>query len=126
MHRSFASLDFINGSAPTPDRLWLLHDQGSEKEPNLKIIGCDFHPSYQQIAMVEEETGEWTERRLLHADGEAQRFYESLRGPVRVGLEAEGGGGKICSAGWSSWKRKLPPGSSRLMSKRGCGRRWRG
>jgi transposase len=56
----------------------------------MKIIGCDFHPSYQQIAMLDQETGEWTERKLLHADGEAQRFYESLRGPVRVGMEAEG------------------------------------
>ncbi|HEV2687254.1 MAG TPA: IS110 family transposase [Bryobacteraceae bacterium] len=56
----------------------------------MKIIGCDFHPSYQQIAMVDEETGELTERRLLHAGGEAQRFYESLAGPVRVGMEAEG------------------------------------
>ncbi len=51
----------------------------------MKIIGCDFHPSYQQIAMLDQETGEWTERKLLHAGGEAQRFYESLRGPVRVG-----------------------------------------
>ena len=56
----------------------------------MKIIGCDFHPSYQQIAMLDQETGELTERRLLHADGEAQRFYESLTGPVRVGMEAEG------------------------------------
>jgi transposase len=56
----------------------------------MKIIGCDFHPSYQQIAMVEEETGEMTERRLLHAGGEAERFYESLAGRVRVGMEAEG------------------------------------
>jgi transposase len=56
----------------------------------MKIIGCDFHPSYQQIAMLEQATGEWTERKLLHADGEAQRFYEALRGPVRVGMEAEG------------------------------------
>jgi transposase len=66
------------------------YDQGSEKEPNMKIIGCDFHPSYQQIAMVDCETGEVTERRLLHAGGEARRFYESLAGPVRVGMEAEG------------------------------------
>jgi hypothetical protein len=35
----------------------------------MKIIGCDFHPSFQQIAMVDTETGETSERRLLHADG---------------------------------------------------------
>jgi transposase len=56
----------------------------------MKIIGCDFHPSYQQIAMLDNETGEVRERRLLHAGGEAQRFYEWLAGPVRVGMEAEG------------------------------------
>ena len=56
----------------------------------MKIIGCDFHPSFQQIAMVDTETGETTERRLLHADGEAQRFYEALSGPVLVGIETSG------------------------------------
>jgi transposase len=30
------------------------------------------------------------ERRLLHAGGEAQRFYESLQGPVLVGVETSG------------------------------------
>ena len=56
----------------------------------MKIIGCDFHPSFQQIAMVDTETGETTERRLLHADGEAQRFYESLNDQVLVGIETSG------------------------------------
>jgi transposase len=56
----------------------------------MKIIGCDFHPSFQQIAMVDTESGEITERRLSHADGEAQRFYESLSGPVVVGIESSG------------------------------------
>src|SRR5437016_7394540 len=56
----------------------------------MKIIGCDYHPSFQQIAMLDTETGEVIERRLYHADGEAQRFYESLRGPVRVGVETSG------------------------------------
>ena len=58
----------------------------------MKIIGCDFHPSFQQIAMVDTVTGETTERRLLHADGEAQRFYESLSGPVLVVVSAIGVG----------------------------------
>jgi len=56
----------------------------------MKIIGCDFHPSFQQIAMLDTETGEMVERRLLHADGEAQRFYESLSGEVWVGMESSG------------------------------------
>jgi len=28
----------------------------------MKIIGCDFHPGYQQIAMLDQETGEVVER----------------------------------------------------------------
>ena len=56
----------------------------------MKSIGCDFHPSFQQIAMFDDETGEITERRLSHADGEAQRFYESLSGEVVVGVESTG------------------------------------
>jgi len=57
----------------------------------MKIIGCDFHPSYQQYAMVEKETGEVREGRLGHEAGEARRFYEGLRGQaVRVGMEAMG------------------------------------
>ena len=56
----------------------------------MKIIGCDFHPSYQQIALVDTETGEVWEGRLEHEKGEARRFYESLSGPVRVGMEAIG------------------------------------
>lgn len=56
----------------------------------MMIIGCDFHPSFQQIAYVDEETGEYGERRLGHQD-EAVRFYGSLaRRRVRVGMEATG------------------------------------
>jgi transposase len=57
------------------------------------IIGVDYHPSFQQIAFMEEETGECGERRLNHSDGEAERFYRELkqRGiSVRVGMEATG------------------------------------
>jgi len=54
------------------------------------IIGCDYHPSFQQIAWVETETGEMQERKLMHGDGEAERFYGQLSRPVRVGLEATG------------------------------------
>jgi transposase len=54
----------------------------------MKIIGCDFHPSFQQIAMVDTETGEHVEKRLTPA--EAVPFYQQLGGPVVVGLEASG------------------------------------
>src|SRR5450432_663816 len=56
----------------------------------MKYIGCDFHPSFQQIAMLDMETGEMVERRLGHENGEAKAFYESLTGPVVVGIEASG------------------------------------
>ena len=39
------------------------------------IIGCDFHTLYEQIAMMDEATGELTERRLEHENGEAHAFY---------------------------------------------------
>jgi hypothetical protein len=45
------------------------------------IIGCDFHPRYQQIAMMDTETGELVERRLEHENGEA-RLLRSLPKPV--------------------------------------------
>jgi transposase len=55
----------------------------------MKYIGCDFHPSFQQIAMLDRETGELVERRLLHTE-EAEAFYEGLKEPVVVGIEASG------------------------------------
>jgi transposase len=54
------------------------------------IIGVDFHSRFQQIAMVDMETGELVERRLEHRDGEAEKFYAGLQKPVRVGMEATG------------------------------------
>src|SRR5258708_25243629 len=58
----------------------------------MKIIGCDFHPGYQQIAMVDTETGEFTQMRLSHSNNgeEARKFYAGLAGPGRVGVEASG------------------------------------
>ena len=58
------------------------------------IIGVDFHPEFQQIAMVDTETGELQERRLNHPN-EAESFYRELVSrsfQVRVGMEASGHG----------------------------------
>jgi tRNA splicing endonuclease len=52
-----------------------------------------YHPSFQQIAFLDQETGECGERQLNHSDGEAEKFYRELkqRGvSVRVGMEATG------------------------------------
>lgn len=57
------------------------------------IIGCDYHPSVQQIAFTDTETGDYGEQRLKHSDGEAEKFYRALKDRgvgVRVGLEATG------------------------------------
>ncbi len=56
----------------------------------MMIIGCDFHTRYQQIAMMDKDTGELVERRLEHENGEAHSFYRGLPKPVRVGVEATG------------------------------------
>ena len=54
------------------------------------IIGCDFHPSFQQVAIFDKTTGEIQERRLAHRQ-EAEQYYRSLAGrEVVVGMEACG------------------------------------
>ena len=56
------------------------------------IIGCDYHPSFQQISFIDTETGDCGERRLKHKE-EAEQFYRDLRAlglKVRIGLEASG------------------------------------
>ncbi len=54
------------------------------------IIGCDFHPSFQQVAIFDNQTGEYAERRLGHRE-EAEQFYRGLGAQrVRVGMEACG------------------------------------
>jgi len=56
------------------------------------IIGCDYHPGFQQIAFVDTDTGELQERRLEHRE-DAERFYHDLAAQgatVRVGMEASG------------------------------------
>src|SRR5258706_12070608 len=66
------------------------------------MIGVDYHQSFQQIAFWVKESGEYSERRLNHSDGGAEKFYRDLqlRGvQVRVGMEA---------TGYSRWFERLP------------------
>ena len=56
----------------------------------MKIIGCDFHPSWEQVSWVDTETGETGEQKLVHASGDAERFYRSLPAPALIGMEATG------------------------------------
>jgi len=54
------------------------------------IIGCDFHPSFQQVAWCDTETGETGEVKLDNNSGEAERWYRQLTVASRIGLEATG------------------------------------
>jgi hypothetical protein len=45
----------------------------------MPIIGCDFHPGFQQFAIFDNRTGEIEEKRLQHREG-AEQFYRSLAG----------------------------------------------
>ena len=56
----------------------------------MMIIGCDFHPSWQQVSWVDTETGDSGERKLVHASGEAKLFYEQVAAPALIGVEATG------------------------------------
>jgi hypothetical protein len=48
----------------------------------MKIVGCDLHTRYQQVAMLDQDIGELIERRLEHESGEARAFYAALSSPV--------------------------------------------
>jgi hypothetical protein len=82
----------------------LLDDQRlGRKEPDMVLIGVDYHPSFQQIAFFEEETGECGEQELSHSDGGAERFYGDLKQRgicARLGMEA---------TGYSRWFERLKP-----------------
>ena len=54
------------------------------------IIGCDYHPSWQQICWLETSTGETGEEKLEHSSGEATRFYSQLSGHALIGMESTG------------------------------------
>lgn len=56
----------------------------------MTIVGCDFHPGWQEVAVFDVETGEVRKLRLENGSGEAERFYRSLPSPALVGIEASG------------------------------------
>src|SRR5260370_36717887 len=91
-----------------------MSDQGSGgRSRTMKIIGCDFHRGYQQLAMLDEETGELSEKALSHEKiQEVRAFYSALQGPVRVGLEA---------SGQSQWFERLPAELGREVGIGGAG-----
>jgi transposase len=54
------------------------------------LIGCDFHPAWQQVCWLNTETGETEEKKLVHTPGEAERFYRQFAPPALIGLESTG------------------------------------
>jgi transposase len=56
----------------------------------MMIIGCDFHPSWQQVSWVDTGSGEFGTQKLVHARGDAKQFYQQLAAPVLIGMEATG------------------------------------
>jgi hypothetical protein len=56
----------------------------------MKIVGCDLHARQRTIAMVDTETGEFTENTLCHEGNAVREFCAALEGPVVVGIEATG------------------------------------
>jgi transposase len=54
------------------------------------LIGCDFHPSWQQVCWLDRNTGETEEKKLIHTPGEVERFYRQFPAPALVGMESTG------------------------------------
>jgi transposase len=54
----------------------------------MNIVGLDFHPGWQQIAVFDPETRELQTHKLSNRSGEAERFSRRLPSPSLIGLEA--------------------------------------
>src|SRR5258707_1213394 len=54
------------------------------------LIGCDFHPSWQQVSWMNRETGEAGDQKLVHEPGAVEKFYQQFPTGKRNGMEATG------------------------------------
>jgi transposase len=54
------------------------------------LIGCDFHPSWQQVSWLNQETGETGDVKLAHEAGAVEKFYRQFPASARIGMEATG------------------------------------
>jgi transposase len=54
------------------------------------LMGCDFHPSWQQVSWLNLETGEAGDEKLVHLAGAAEKFYRQFPAGTRIGMEASG------------------------------------
>src|SRR5487761_2313215 len=72
----------------------------------MKIVGCDFHPSHQQVSIFDTVTGEVEELKLMHVE-QAMGFYRALEAPVLIGMESVGNSRwfeqAVCGLGHELW-----------------------
>jgi transposase len=54
------------------------------------LIGCDFHPSWQQVSWLNQKTGETGDVKLVHEPGAVEKFYRQFPLGSRIGMEATG------------------------------------
>jgi transposase len=54
------------------------------------LIGCDFHPSWQQVSWMDQSTGETGDQKLVHTPGEVEKFYRQFPVGTIIGMEATG------------------------------------
>ena len=54
------------------------------------LIGCDFHPGWQQVSWLVQETGEVGDQKLVHEAGAVEKFYRQFAAGSRIGIEATG------------------------------------
>ena len=78
----------------------------------MMIIGCDFHPSWQQVSGWTARLEKREKQKLVHAKGEAERLYEQLAVPALIGMEATGNG---------QWFMEMVRGLGARSLDRGCG-----
>ena len=56
----------------------------------MTLVGCDRHTRKQQVAVLDTDTGEVSEHRLLHDGTAVEEFYAALPRSVTVGIESTG------------------------------------
>ena len=54
------------------------------------LIGSDFHPSWQQVSWLNQETGETGDVQLVHEPGAVEKFYRQFPAGSQIGMEATG------------------------------------
>ena len=54
------------------------------------LIGCDFHPSWQQVSWLDRGTGEAGDQKLVHEPGAVEKFYRQFPAGSQIGMEATG------------------------------------